>query len=509
MIKKFSVLCVYAVAAMMALVSCGDDDIKSFDEVETIQRGYFREVVKPKDVDRLFKSHRMDDFEYYANRWCALIGDSLEVFTYVVETSSTPRVELFKHGNRLKTSYYQLPYLPNRTAEARLKLDPDKLYAIYKDYSQILLPFIYNSQDRFLCRAKSDYPGGEYYYSLDRVELFKLNDDGSFFLYDPVKNVYYLRGGKLNATILPECMGDSLMSADRSLHAELDFEQDGEFGLVMRNPSTAEVSYEKHLFLTREVMQELRDNGGRVASKSLSFVESPGGLKSCFELHVLFPNGHSYKYRLNREKSMVVSDYSRLWQVSDIEIEYQGHSYTLSEASAGFSDLPCFVVFNNHRLAHNEANEGKFRELSLVETNPHQTWNNKSWRSYNGEDEELTVALNGYNYVVGQNNGLIAGYSSLTFYDINSVENTWYYKLLVYDEECPNCLGKKENGCKLSVDFDRSLATCPECKRVYDLNCFGVIHDGDDGKRLIRYRYIMAPDERKGVKEDGLIIYGG
>ena len=95
MMKKFSVLCVYAVATMMAFVSCSDDEPLTFDSIETIQRGYFREVVKPKDVDRLFKQHGLTDLENYKNRWCASIGDSLEVFTSFNVVTSRACIELF------------------------------------------------------------------------------------------------------------------------------------------------------------------------------------------------------------------------------------------------------------------------------------------------------------------------------------------------------------------------------------------------------------------------------
>lgn len=512
MIKKINIICVYAVIAMMVFVSCNDDDdIKSFEEVETVQRGYFREVVKARDVDRLFKQHGLTDLEEYKNRWCASIGDSLEVFTSFNKVSSSVCIELFLNGKRLIYSVGWFDGVMNIKEGVPLKLNPDKPFFLSADGCKILLPMIYEDGTHYIYMVSATSPGGNYSFWFDRMELFQLNENGIFYMYDADKNLYYLRdiyGKKESATILPECLNDSIMSADRSLRADLDFEQDGEFSIAVRNPSTAEVFYEKRLFLTREAMQELRDNGGRVMSKSISYKESPGKQTSCFELNVLFPNGHTYKYRLNRANTNYAI-YTQMWGVTDVEIEYQGHSYTLSESSAEFSDLPCFVVLNHHILIYNEANEGRFRELSLVETNTNQTRSKMNWRFYNGYDEVLTDVLRGYNYVVGQNNGLIAGNSSLTFYDRENLNYYWYYKLLVYDEECPNCLGTKENGCKLSIDFDRALATCPECKRVYDLNCFGVIHDGDDGKRLIRYHYIQAPDESKGVKEDGLIIYGG
>ena len=508
MMKNFSVLCVYAVAAMMTFVSCNDDDIKSFDEVETIQHGFFREVVKPQDVDRLFKSHGMGDFEYFANRWCALIGDSLEVFTYVEPL--TPKVELFKHGNRLKPSYGQVNHIPSKTADGRLKLDPDKLYSISEDYTRIMLPFIYNGQDRFLYRTSSDYPGGEYHYSMDRVELFKLNDDGSYFLYDPLKDLYYLRGGNLNATILPECMGDSIMSAKWSLYADLDFEKDGEFSFAIRNPSTGEKYYQKSLHVTREAMQELRDNGGRVTRKSLSYQEYPGA-KGCFQLILEFPNHHFYKYKLNRVKTGHIV-YGNEWSTYSAEIEHQGNSYEISNNLISYSSLDCLALICSNTIIYNKDIGGKFWELSLGLKYPEQSWSTLEWRLYDGEEETKSHAYKKYDYKVGQNGGLVLGYSSIFADDFLS-DGDNYYGLVVYDQECPNCLGKKEGGCRLSVDFHKNLATCSECKRVYDLNAYGVIVDGDEGKRLICYRHgeTNFDDElrkKSGIEEAGLLIYG-
>ena len=54
-------------------------------------------------------------------------------------------------------------------------------------------------------------------------------------MYDADKNLYYLLdlyGKREAAAILPECLGDSIMSAKWSLYSDLDFENDGEFSFA-------------------------------------------------------------------------------------------------------------------------------------------------------------------------------------------------------------------------------------------------------------------------------------
>ena len=401
-------------------------------------------------------------------------------------------------------------FMQSKKADARLKLDPDKPFFISKSYGRILLQFIYDNHDRYLFCASSDNAGGDYNYWLEKLELFKLNDDGSFYSYSPDNNLYYLRWGKVNATINPECLGDSIMSADRSLYADLDLEKDGEFSFVVRNPATGEKYYQKSLRVTREAMQELRDNGGRVTRKSLNYQE-PAGSTSCFQLVLEFPNHHVYKYKLNRVRAVSVI-YGNEWLTNDAEIEYQGNSYRLSKNLIDYSNLDCLVLITSNKLPFGMEKSGKFWELSLGLENPEQSWSSLQWRLYDGEEESRVRAFKKYNYKVGQNGGLVLGYS-LIFSDDFLPNSDVYYGLIVYDQECPNCLGKKEGGCRLSVDFHKNLATCNECKRVYDLNTYGVIVEGDEGKRLICYRYAdMAFDkeirEKAGIIEDGLLIYG-
>ena len=513
MMKKFSVLCVYAVATMMALVSCSDDEPLTFDSIETIQRGYFREVVKPKDVDRLFKQHGLTDLENYKNRWCASIGDSLEVFTSFNVVTSRACIELFLNKQQLVFSGGRFDSVRNVEEGEPLKLDPDKPFFLSADGCKILLPMIYKDGTHYIYTARTTSPRGNYDFGFNRKELIRLNEDGSYYMYDADKNLYYLLdlyGKREAAAILPECLGDSIMSAKWSLYSDLDFENDGEFSFAIRNPATGEKYYQKSLHVTREAMQELRDNGGRVARKSLSYKEYPGS-RGSFQLVLEFPNHHVYKYTLNREKTGFFV-FGNEWRTYSAEIEHQGKSYVIATNLIEYSDLDCLVLIPFSKITYDIDKGGKFWQLTLGLENPEQSWSSLEWRFYNGEEESKSHAYKKHNYKVGQNGALLLGYSSIFADDFLSNGDN-YYGLIAYDQECPNCLGKKDGGCRLSVDFHKCLATCSECKRVYDLNAYGVIVDGDEGKRLICYRHGETDfdDElrkKSGIEEAGLLIYG-
>ena len=84
--------------------------------------------------------------------------------------------------------------------------------------------------------------------------------------------------------------------------------------------------------------------------------------------------------------------------------------------------------------------------------------------------------------LMGLNNGLIVGYSSL--------QDGGLY---VFDQICPNCY--QQNGLasmKYMVDFDSESAgtqvVCPTCKRYYGLINGGVVVKGESGQKLYRYR---------------------
>lgn len=87
-----------------------------------------------------------------------------------------------------------------------------------------------------------------------------------------------------------------------------------------------------------------------------------------------------------------------------------------------------------------------------------------------GEDARRTYVLGVYN-----KSGIIVGYGNL------SSPSTLY----IYDSQCPNCYAETQTmSHRLAMDT-RGIATCPTCKRQYDLNNRGI---SASGKPLMRYR---------------------
>ena len=82
--------------------------------------------------------------------------------------------------------------------------------------------------------------------------------------------------------------------------------------------------------------------------------------------------------------------------------------------------------------------------------------------------------------ILGMNNGLIVGYGNL------SDPATFY----AYDSQCPNCFDPDALPVKnyLLKMGSNGIATCPTCKREYDMNNGGNISKGDSGNKMTRYR---------------------
>lgn len=86
------------------------------------------------------------------------------------------------------------------------------------------------------------------------------------------------------------------------------------------------------------------------------------------------------------------------------------------------------------------------------------------------EDTRCTCIIGVYNKT-----GIIVGYGNLSS----------PAPLYAYDSQCPNCYAEKGTASfKLSID-SKGIATCPTCKRTYDLNNNGITANGD---KLMKYR---------------------
>lgn len=157
-----------------------------------------------------------------------------------------------------------------------------------------------------------------------------------------------------------------------------------------------------------------------------------------------------------------------------------------SKDSFDFSSLHAFLVFDTAKHAEtaplqsamNPLSPGVFCRVSentdggktffYLESN--QGLSTRTPAS--ADDLRLTRAIGLYN-----RSGVIVGYGNL------SSPAVFY----CYDSQCPNCYAET-NMCNYKLSMSSSgTATCPTCKRQYDLNNNGLCTNAD-GKKLIKYR---------------------
>lgn len=150
-----------------------------------------------------------------------------------------------------------------------------------------------------------------------------------------------------------------------------------------------------------------------------------------------------------------------------------------------FTSIRCFVLFDN--MIHSNAvlagamtpNCGIYVRMTLTFKD-----GARCFLFENNQGQSSTTRLNAKDekrpQVVGQNDGIIVGYSML---DPSPV----FY---AFDAECPNCFNFEQvefRSYRLQMSSSH-IATCNTCKRKYDLGNGGMIIEGENGKKLLRYR---------------------
>lgn len=150
-----------------------------------------------------------------------------------------------------------------------------------------------------------------------------------------------------------------------------------------------------------------------------------------------------------------------------------------SEAKFDYSPQKVYFIFNNAvhqdatlQSALNPMSPGVFcriyegMDYFYFESNQGLTSRKKA----SAEDKYRTCIIGVYNKT-----GIIVGYGNLSS----------PAPLYAYDSQCPNCYAEKGTpSFKLSID-SKGIATCPTCKRTYDLNNNGITDNGD---KLMKYR---------------------
>lgn len=147
-----------------------------------------------------------------------------------------------------------------------------------------------------------------------------------------------------------------------------------------------------------------------------------------------------------------------------------------------FSTYPCYFVFNQTQHSQSAIlasamtpNSGVFVTIRID--------NNYFYFKDNQDNKEEKIAFNAIDakltFNIGMNNAIIVGYG-------NNLDNT----MCAYDRECPNCFDSNAipvNSYPLSISSN-GIATCNRCKRQYNLNNYGIVISGDNGKKLTRYQ---------------------
>ena len=150
-----------------------------------------------------------------------------------------------------------------------------------------------------------------------------------------------------------------------------------------------------------------------------------------------------------------------------------------------FTSRRCFVLFDN--MIHSNAvlagamtpNSGIYVRMTLTFKD-----GARCFLFENNQGQSSTTRLNAKDetrpQVVGQNDGIIVGYSML------ETPAVFY----AFDAECPNCFNFEQvefRSYRLQMSSSH-IATCNTCKRKYDLGNGGMIIEGENGKKLLRYR---------------------
>lgn len=154
------------------------------------------------------------------------------------------------------------------------------------------------------------------------------------------------------------------------------------------------------------------------------------------------------------------------------------------DAESEYSRNRCYLVIDNSKhldqtlaTAMNSMSKGVFCAIYTGTRGGADTYffeNNQGLTSYktlNAEDLRRSRILGVYN-----GSGLIVGYGTL--------DGVFY----AYDRQCPNCY-EESNLPKYALSMNSTgTASCSRCSRKYDMNNGGIISDGEQGKKLMRYR---------------------
>lgn len=138
--------------------------------------------------------------------------------------------------------------------------------------------------------------------------------------------------------------------------------------------------------------------------------------------------------------------------------------------SIGHTNIPLHDALNSSNL---------FATFSTVPYNSGYKIQSHTYGSGNHTEVVSEEILSRSSRIIGLNNGLIVGRSSLQD-----------GQLYVFDQMCPNCYKSNNftrNEYMLSFVDNGTNAECSACKRKYGLLNGGVVVAGEQGEKLFRY----------------------
>lgn len=152
-----------------------------------------------------------------------------------------------------------------------------------------------------------------------------------------------------------------------------------------------------------------------------------------------------------------------------------------------YSGYPCYFIFNNSASqspalasATNPNSPGIFCRVTMPNANYFNFNTNQGLSdkvALTALDKQRTNKLGVYN-----GTGIIIGYGNLNNPAI----------LYAYDSQCPNCFKDTSMPRYQLTMKTNGTAECGSCHRKYDMNNDGLIIDGDQGDKLIRYHASIA-----------------
>ena len=459
--------------ALLLSFSCSKDGNDEEDDknlpVTTMAEGYYTIPTSKEGIDQTFVRMGINDITNIKNRWCAFVGDSITILTGTKypEEAQWSNIQVFVYVNgeeRVREEFL-------KPSGSTAKLVKEKALFSYK--GTIFIPMQIGDNEMLMGL------GGDGLNFFKDATFFDFiwDNDLDLMVYHDRNGQYYVENifGGNAVKFLPEYKDnvpiDWQYGSWRSLGGETDFERDGIVVFRVERVGNSEPSASYPIHLTHEAMKELELNNGKTKRKYWH-ISNRGTEQASYEFVVEYPNGHEYRMALKTNTFGAPRFYG------DIIVSYQGNSYSTTPE---YSTLPCRFATTYFQLWAENNPFGKFSLVTLQEGTDGKELRFTS--SY--LPRENYPAESGYDYLLGQNNSLIFGFSNL-FSNVNQKPELDdflpFHYLLIYDGSCPNCATTR-----LDLDFDESIARCSNCQRWYDLNDYGTIIRGNDGKSLIRY----------------------